>query len=370
MDILKKIMEELEIPIWGVTNSQVIEYRRDFLEERKKANKEIEFEEKEIELRITPNKVFEDVQEIIVIGIPYRRKFNYGKLKEVGARLDYISIGEDYHRVVDKKLDELAQKLEKEYRDFKYKKVCDTEGLLDREIAYKAGLGQFGKNSLLINSEYGSYFVIGYLLTNLKLKKLEKNVKEERICQGCNLCVVACPTKAINEDYTINHRDCLSYLTQSKEEIKKEHKEKFSSIYGCSICQEVCPYNKEAKYSTEEAFNPVEDGILDIEKVFKMSKKEFLKKYDSMSGAWRGKNLLLRNGAIILGNRNGEKSLEVLIKNIDYPSEFVREEIYNSLYRRALKRDKLNIDIEKQLKKEKSVKLKEILSRIMKVNEN
>ena len=115
----------------------------------------------------------------------------------------------------------------------------DTGPLVDRNLSYTSGMGYYGKNTLMISEEYGSYFFIGYIITDLDIEK-DKILKSQ--CGSCTRCLKYCPTGALEGPYKLNPKKCISYLTQTKEKIPYELRESMGAkIYGCDTCQDVCP---------------------------------------------------------------------------------------------------------------------------------
>ena len=335
--ILENIAKEIEIDIISVTDANPLSEYKEYLEKRIESNANVEFEETNVEKRIDPKLLLESVKSIIVVGISY----NTGYKTEINnndtlyGKLSSISYGEDYHNIVNEKLDLLATKIEESGVIFEWRKFVDTGPLLDKAIALKAGIGWQGKNTLIINEKYGSKISIGYLLTDIEMTEFEvSNSNAQKVdCGECNICINACPTKALKGDYTMDSKKCVSYLTQTKEEIPYELRSKMGlQVYGCDICQLVCPHNKSVYLTEDKSYLPEKTlGLVDIEELFNMSKSEFQEKYGNMTGAWRGKNVLLRNSAIALANMKNEKAYDLLLKNIDNNSKIVREYVYWAL---------------------------------------
>ena len=146
-------------------------------------------------------------------------------------------------------------------------------------------------------------------------------------CGDCNLCIKACPTGALEGPYRFNPKKCISYLTQTKDKIPYELRSKMGNkIYGCDTCQLACPKNKGIILGNHEDFLPKDTkGYMDIEELLSMSNKKFKEKYGSMSGSWRGKNILKRNGIIALGNRKDKANLKLLESLLKDSSPMIRE---------------------------------------------
>jgi len=318
---IKDLGKSLGITMCGVTDYKISREKRDYLKLRKDLNRETEFEEKNMEFRLKKELSLENSRSIIVIGVSYNT--GRGDLNTYPrGSLSRVSFGEDYHEVVMDKLEELAGAIG-ERLDFQYKAFVDTGPLIDRELAYLSGIGYYGKNCSIINDTYGSFIALGYLITDLEI---ENNRPVESKCGECSLCLDACPTKALEEEYRLNPKKCISYLTQVKD-IPEDLREKMGTkIYGCDTCQLVCPKNKGVKKSEEVRFNPIKTrGYVDILELFNMTNRDFKNKYGDMSGSWKGKNILKRNGIIALRNLKDERFIGLLEKEANSNSPLVKE---------------------------------------------
>ena len=316
--------KKLNIDIIGFTDCSPLANLEDYLITRKVENKEIEFEEKNIEKRINPKYTFSNCKSIIVIAISYNNDFNEMPDYKLKGRLSKSSWGMDYHKVLKYKIEGLIGEIKKEI-DFSYKYYIDTGPLIDRELAKRAGIGYYGKNSSIINDKYGSFIFIGYILSDLDINTSNKEIPNK--CGACNLCIKACPTGALEGAYKFNPKKCISYLTQTKEKIPYELRSKIGDkIYGCDTCQLACPKNKDIIIPSHVEFIPEQTkGYMDIEEILNISNKEFKNKYGSMSGAWRGKNILKRNAIIVLGNTKDRKNLKLLLPLLKDPNPMIRE---------------------------------------------
>jgi epoxyqueuosine reductase len=253
------------------------------------------FEEKDIARRVYPELTLDDARSVIVCLFPYYAGGNGGADLSKSAR----SI--DYHLIVMKKLTIIGEFLENSIEGFHYKAFADSGPFSDRYLAYKAGLGFWGINSNLITDQYGSYFFIGYLLNNYPF---EPDQPMDRTCVRCLECVRKCPGQCITGDFTIDPQRCKSYLTQKKGSLTQEEADIISKhrlIWGCDVCQDVCPHNKDPQTTILKEFK--EDLIysIDVEELKSISGKEFQRRYGNRSFSWRGKDILIRNHEIIHG---------------------------------------------------------------------
>ncbi|AFS78089.1 4Fe-4S ferredoxin, iron-sulpur binding domain protein [Gottschalkia acidurici 9a] len=319
MNIKKYIIDkckEVGIDIIGFTNSNEFTELSEFLKNRKEKNYETEFEEKDIEKRISPRKIMGEGETIIVIGVSYDKS---GVMYE---GISKSSVGTDYHIVLNEKMNKLIDEIKKVQKDFKYFSGVDTTPLIDRYLAKKSGIGWFGRNCSIINDEYGSFIFIGYIITNLKL---EEDREVESKCKDCDLCIRSCPVGAIKPNYELNAKRCISYLTQTKETIPYELRDKMENkIYGCDTCQLVCPKNKDIIEKRTSQWEGAYKNI-DLEELFKMTNKEFTEKYGHMAFSWRGKNIIKRNIIIKMGNLKNKDYMKLLKVALKDNSPMIRK---------------------------------------------
>ena len=190
--------------------------------------------------------------------------YNYYPPKQLSAgqedyKLAKYAYGEDYHRVIKDKLILFLQQLREEIGEISGRAFVDSAPVMERQWAQKAGLGWLGKNSLLLNRSMGSFFFLAELIIDLEVSPDPPMVKD--YCGTCTRCIDACPTDAILEPGLVDGSKCISYFTiELKEEIPQEVKGKFENwIFGCDICQDVCPWNRFSKPHQEERFLPNPD---------------------------------------------------------------------------------------------------------------
>ncbi|MCH5186581.1 MAG: epoxyqueuosine reductase [Oscillospiraceae bacterium] len=227
---------------------------------------------------------YEWVNTFIVCLLPY---FSGGER----SRISRYAWGEDYHAVMHECLSPLRSYLEE--NGCRAQILCDNHKLNDRYLAYKAGLGFLGKNGFLINDDYGTYTFIGSVATSAEISSDCR--PSGKSCLNCGGCKKSCPGGAISDEGVCVER-CVSYLTQKKGELTAEEVgviKKSGYIWGCDICQEVCPHNKYAKKTNIHSFTDNLTRTVSIDK--DISNREFKRKYSKRAFAWRGKRTLLRN---------------------------------------------------------------------------
>ncbi|MDT8400623.1 MAG: tRNA epoxyqueuosine(34) reductase QueG [Bacteroidales bacterium] len=211
------------------------------------------------EKRIDPSLLVADARSLIVVAMNHYRHYNPGEDKPVFSR---YALGKDYHKVLKDRLYLLLDFIKHESAGVKGRVFVDTAPVLERAWAVEAGLGWTGRNSMLINRDKGSYIFLGLLIVNARLEYDSPAPKD--YCGSCRKCIDACPTEAIMESRMIDSNKCLSYLTiENKGEFPREYAEKKGKIiFGCDICQEVCPWNNKVKETMLEEFKPMPE-ILD-----------------------------------------------------------------------------------------------------------
>ncbi len=190
---------------------------------------------------------------VIVFLHSYFHGHNTGKQSEY--KIASYAHGKDYHKLLRKKLKRIAEKMRTEFGEFEYKISVDSAPVMEKYWAQKAGLGWIGKNGLLISPKMGSFHFIAILVTTLNIEADEPF--RYNYCGTCNKCREACPTSAIKEKGIIDSNKCLSYLNiEHKGEIAGELREKISPwLFGCDVCQEVCPWNSKAEITGELRFH-------------------------------------------------------------------------------------------------------------------
>lgn len=235
-------------------------------------------------------KEYEGFNTAIVIGCSYYNELieKTNTLEKNTVYFSSSSWGRDYHKFLKEKLGVISDYLEE--KNYKTKICVDNNSLNERYLAQQAGLGYIGLNGCLINDEYGSYIFLGVLLTDALI---QEDKPLNKTCLMCMSCVIECPTNAIKENGEINGNECLSYLTQKKELNQKEITYLNNCIYGCDICQKVCPLNSNLKTNT--SFVPYGIEFINLKTYKTLSNKEFDKIYGNLSGAWRGKKIIERN---------------------------------------------------------------------------
>jgi epoxyqueuosine reductase len=288
---------------------------------------QMEYLERREEAYRHPKHVLDRVRSIVMLGINYNtqppaRRENgrreeassardraAGDMAQAPARIARYALGSaDYHDVIREKLRELAAFLRRESPGATARGIVDTAPLLERDFARLAGLGWFGKNTMLINKRLGSWFYLAALLTDIELEYDVPHTTSH--CGTCTRCLDACPTQAFVEPYVLDARRCISYLTiEHRGPIPDElHAEMGDWLFGCDICQEVCPWNRKAPCSREPTFQPRPDlQSVDAVELLALKEEEFRERFSHTALARPGREGLVRNAAIVAANAGPEK---------------------------------------------------------------
>lgn len=234
--------------------------------------------------RISPFTLMENAKSIIMCVFNY-----YTGVRE--TNISKYAYGKDYHEVVQEKLEALCALIKKDIPSFEGYIFCDTSPMCDKYLAYLSGLGFIGKNHLLIHPKYGSYIVIGGIITNLDIKE---DIPLEGSCADCGKCISSCPGGALISG-GFDAKKCASYISQKKSELTNEEAailKSCGSAWGCDICSDVCMHNKNAHLSDIEEFYAKTDGISEDDLA---DESTFVKNMKSRAFAWRGYDTIKRN---------------------------------------------------------------------------
>lgn len=237
-------------------------------------NGEMQWMERDQEIRFNPSGLLRGTKTVIVLAKSYYNEFNH---TEQTGKISRYAWGRDYHDVIKPKLKELGNYITEFRPENKFVVSIDSGRVFEKAWAVKAGLGWQGKQSLIINPALGSFFFIGIIYSTVEI---QPDIMVEDKCGNCRKCIVSCPTCAINENRSIDARLCLSYwLNEASRngDIPDSIKALNDNwIYGCDVCQDVCPFNKTAERKAEPDFIPNKYGTnLKPKDVLKMDEIEF-----------------------------------------------------------------------------------------------
>ena len=236
------------------------------------------------------------------------------------------ALGRDYHKLLRKRLQKLADRIETAVGAFGYRVFVDSGPVLEKALGRNAGLGWIGKNTLLLNRHAGSYFFLGELFTDLPLPE---DPPVEDLCGSCRACIDVCPTGAITGPRQLDARRCVSYLTIEHEgSIPEELRAAIGNrVFGCDDCQAVCPWNRYAQPTDEGDFHP-RHGLeaATLVELFRWDEATFLKRTEGSAIRRLGHERWLRNLAVALGNGPADDAaIQALGERLHHPSALVRE---------------------------------------------
>ncbi len=266
-----------------------------------------------------PDGVMQGTRSVIMAAMNY----NDGAEPAGGGRVARYAWGSaDYHDVLKPRLQQLADLCRTEVPTARTRVVIDTAPLLERDFGRLAGIGWFGKNTMLISRAIGSWFFLGAVLTDIELK-YDKPV-EQNYCGSCTRCLDACPTDAFPQPGVLDARRCISYLTieHRKEPIPSDLRNGIGEwLFGCDICQDVCPWNRFAPEDTLPQFRNLPSmNPVDCRELLTLSKQQFAARFEQSPLYRCGRAGLLRNAAIVLGNardRTAESALIAALTDIE-----------------------------------------------------
>lgn len=252
---IKAQAKNLGFDACGITRAEPLEEDRSKLLSwlSKGYQADMKYMERNLEKRTDPQQLVEGAKSVVVL----LQNYNPPKTElQSDYKFAKYAYGEDYHIVLKEKLFTLLQYINQEIAPVKGRCFTDSAPVLERSLAVKAGLGWIGKNGNLLTRDIGSFVFIAELIIDLGLEYDTPNLRN--YCGSCNICVEQCPTGAIVEPKVIDARKCISYLTiENRNEIPETYKGKTQNwIFGCDICQDVCPWNRKAVYSNEKRFLP------------------------------------------------------------------------------------------------------------------
>ena len=284
-----------------------------------------------------PDGVLPDSASLVMLGMLYRSA-DEASMGEASVEQDspsttiparvarYATGTRDYHDVLRERLSELADFVHGQLPGCRTRGIVDTAPLLERDFARRAGLGWFGKNTMLLDRHFGSWFFLAALLIDQPLDPDAGDQTDH--CGTCTACLDACPTNAFPEPYVLDARRCISYLTIElrNEPIPIEFREGMGDrVFGCDICQEVCPWNRDAPATSEPEFEPVAGlGDADVLDLLKLDETGFRQHLGPTPLERPKRSGVVRNAAIVAGNSGRTDAVEPLAALLDDDEPIVR----------------------------------------------
>lgn len=308
----------------------------------KKFHGDMEWMQRHGNKRTRPAELEPETMSIISVRMNYRPPQTHDPIMILNhperAYISRYALGRDYHKMMRKRLQRLATKLQDNLKDsgvdLQYRVFVDSAPVMEKPIAIKAGLGWMGKHTNVLNKDAGSWFFLGEIYTNLPLEE-SKAVEEN--CGDCVACIDICPTKAIVKPYELDARRCISYLTiEHKGVIAEEFREAIGNrIYGCDDCQLTCPWNRFAT-DAEQADFAIRNNLdsASLLRLFAWTETEFLKKMEGSPIRRIGFERWQRNIAIALGNApSSPMAIQALEEKTASSTQIVKEHIDWALQR-------------------------------------
>lgn len=285
-----------------------------------------------------PSGVLPPVRSVVMLAMNYAAgvartptsepdRTDVGVRSTTGRVASYARGSRDYHDLLRERLKSLGDFLHDQRPGCRTRSCVDTAPLLERDFAKLAGLGWFGKNTMLLNKRLGSFFFLAALLTDVELQPDEPHYTSH--CGTCTRCLDACPTDAFVEPYVLDARKCISYLTIELRDqpIPTELRSQMGDwVFGCDVCQDVCPWNRKAPVSNELAFVPGDKlSPANLEWLLSLDDPGFESAFVGTPMHRTGRAALLRNAAIALGNSRDPQALPTLERASHDPEPLVRE---------------------------------------------
>lgn len=274
--------------------------------------------------RSDPRIILPDCQAIIALATNYLPKFTLQDQKETQHQIASYALGDDYHDVLPERLLRIVDFIEDRVgREVRHKIYTDTGPLLERELAQRAGLGWIGKNTCLIHPQSGSYFILGEILIDLPLPA-DMPFAHDR-CGSCTRCIDACPTQCIQLNRTLDSRRCISYWTiEAKGTIPRELRPLQADwLFGCDICQQVCPYNKAFAKPSEDPPFQLRSALANatLEYFLRLEPQHWRKDLKGSPLLRAKRRGLVRNAAVVAGNTQDSKYVPRLTAVLQHDTE-------------------------------------------------
>lgn len=264
----------------GFAHAEDLSPEIDYLQEwlNKGYHHKMDYMERNFDKRRNIHTVFEQARSVISLAVNYYTDEEYSNDKSLG-KISRYAWGKDYHLIIWEKLFELIEDLRQVDSSFDAVGYVDTGPVMDKAWAVRGGIGWMGKHTNVISREYGSWIFLATMICN---KDFDYAVPSQDLCGTCTACIDACPTNAIAQPYVLNANKCISNLTiENRGEIPKQFKGHFDNwLFGCDICQDVCPWNEKfAQNSRESEFYPKGNKEIPLDEIANMTKSVFNKKF-------------------------------------------------------------------------------------------
>jgi len=278
-DIVTQKAKAIGFDLVGFAKADILDLEFEHLQQWLDKNYQagMDYMERNFEKRKDVKQILPKAKSVISFGLNYYTPEHHSIDKDTG-KISRYAWGKDYHLIIWALLDELEEELKKIDNSFESISYVDTGPVMDKAWAVRGGIGWLGKHTNVINREIGSWFFIANIITDYEFDYSEQIPD---FCGTCTACLDACPTKAIVQEYVVDANKCISYLTiENKKAISEEFKGKFDNwLFGCDICQDVCPWNQKFPVETLlKDFQP-QNEELDLDEVIEMNEEEFKERF-------------------------------------------------------------------------------------------
>ena len=298
-ELIKEEAKRLGFLSCGISKAEFLEEEAPRLESWLQANMhgEMKYMENHFDKRLDPRKLVDDAKSVISVLLNY---YPAEEQQEGTYKISKYAYGQDYHHVIKAKLKELMSFIEEQIGEVNGRAFVDSAPVLDKAWAAKSGLGWMGKHSNLLTQQLGSFYFIAELIVDLELE-YDSPVTDH--CGSCTACIDACPTEAIVQPYVVDGSKCISYLTiELKNEIPSSFQGKMDDwIFGCDVCQDVCPWNRFSKAHREPLFNPHPELLTMTKKDWEEITEDVFKRIFKRSAVKRTKYSGLKRNIKFLG---------------------------------------------------------------------
>ncbi|MDX1645445.1 MAG: tRNA epoxyqueuosine(34) reductase QueG [Thermoanaerobaculia bacterium] len=269
--------------------------------------------ERRVEVRRDPRRLLDGARSALCVALQYHPHDGGEEIDgDLWPGVARYARGEDYHRVMGERLERLAERIEQAFPGARSRAYVDTGPVLERELAQRAGLGAIGKNTNLLDPEAGSWFLLGELLLTLELAE---DAAVGDLCGSCTACLDACPTDALPQPYRLDSRSCISYWTiEHRGPIPRRVRPSLGRwVFGCDVCQEVCPVNEAPLAAREERLRlPVERRRLGLVELLELTRDEYVERFRHSPMKRAKLEGLKRNAAVTMGNSGDRRYVPAL----------------------------------------------------------
>ncbi len=324
---IKEQAQRLGFELVGISPVKLPPHGESFAEWlRRGFSGELEYMKRTEELRRDPHRLIPWAVSLISVGMNYYTPFSRPPaLQQPKGWISRYAWGDDYHELIKDRLESLLDNIRRIYNaPIEGKAFVDSGPVLERDFAGLAGVGWIGKNTHLISPERGSWFFLGELFVSIPLT-YDRPIPDR--CGKCDLCLKACPTGAFAGPYVLDARRCISYLTIELKGFIPRHLRPLigNHIFGCDICQEICPYNVKARPTEEKRYAPRKELYTpDLIPLLSLDEEEFRRRFRGSPILRAKRRGLLRNVAVALGNTKNSEAVPALARVLDDRETLVR----------------------------------------------